>query len=260
MGTIRNLADGSAEIFAEGPEDVLRKFKEKIDRKGDPEDFTRIHVSEIREIPEGQFEWPDKEFAGFEIDYGFEPGRGYERATLEDLEIMKLGAGFLRDDLSMFAVNTSKAFETLFATYGSFSNDMSEIKNTLANFSKSMTDMKNTLVGLKDVIGDFSKRYFEQNGNLQESLKKGTQLLTSPNMCLNESNKDRLEFILAEVVRDGREDRQGRRNVREGQQSDHNTAACVSNSVHTCDSTWHLQHELEPRSWWFSFRSCIHSC
>lgn len=171
-GTIRNLADGSAEIFTEGTEDALRRFKEKVDRKGDPEDFTRIHVSEIREIPEGQFEWPHKEFAGFEIDYGFEPERGYERATLEDLEIMKMGAGFLRDDMSVFAVNTSKAFEILFQTYGSFSKDMTEIKNTLSSFSKDVTDMKDTLIGLKDVIGNFSKRYFEQNGKPTRKFKE----------------------------------------------------------------------------------------
>lgn len=58
-----------------------------------------------------------------------------------------MGAGFLRDDMGAFSVGTTKAFETLFKTYGSFSNDMNEIKDTL--------------VKLKDVIGDFSKRYFE---------------------------------------------------------------------------------------------------
>lgn len=149
-GTIRNLADGTVEIFADGAEDALRRFNTKIDKKGDPEDFTRIHVSEIKEIPEGQFKWLDKEFAGFEIDYGFEPATGYERTTLEDLEIMKMGAGFLRDDMTVFAVNTAQAFGTVFERYGSFSKDMGEIRNTL--------------VELKDVIGDFSKQYFEQNG------------------------------------------------------------------------------------------------
>jgi len=149
-GTIRNLPEGSVEILAEGSENVLERFKKKIDGKGNPEDFTRIHVSEIKEIPEDQFEWPSREFKTFEIDYGFDPRSDYEKATLEDLEIMKMGAGFLRDDRSVFAVNTATAFGTLFTTYGSFSKDMSEIKDTL--------------VGLKDVIGDFSKRYFEQNG------------------------------------------------------------------------------------------------
>lgn len=149
-GTITNLADGTVEIFADGAEDALRRFKAKIDKKGDPEDFTRIHVSEIKEIPEGQFKWPDKEFRGFEIDYGFEPTTGYERTTLEDLEIMKMGAGFLRDDMTVFAVNTAAAFGTVFERYGSFSKDMGEVRDTL--------------VELKDVIGDFSKRYFEQNG------------------------------------------------------------------------------------------------
>lgn len=149
-GTITNLADGTVEIFADGAEDALRRFKAKIGKKGDPEDFTRIHVSEIKEIPEGQLKWPDKEFRGFEIDYGFEPTTGYERTTLEDLEIMKMGAGFLRDDMTVFAVNTAAAFGTVFERYGSFSKDMGEVRDTL--------------VELKDVIGDFSKRYFEQNG------------------------------------------------------------------------------------------------
>lgn len=149
-GTITNLADGTVEIFTDGAEDALRRFKAKIDKKGDPEDFTRIHVSEIKEIPEGQLKWPDKEFRGFEIDYGFEPTTGYERTTLEDLEIMKMGAGFLRDDMTVFAVNTAAAFGTVFERYGSFSKDMGEVRDTL--------------VELKDVIGDFSKRYFEQNG------------------------------------------------------------------------------------------------
>ncbi len=42
---------------------------------------------------------------------GFEPTTGYERTTLEDLEIMKMGAGFLRDDMIVFAVNTAKLSE-----------------------------------------------------------------------------------------------------------------------------------------------------
>ncbi len=88
-GTIRNLPDGSVEIFADGQEDALRRFRTKIDKKGDPEDFTRMHVSTIKEIPEEKFEWPSKEFTSFEIDYGFEPKTGYEKATLEDLKTWK---------------------------------------------------------------------------------------------------------------------------------------------------------------------------
>jgi acylphosphatase len=154
-GSVRNLEDGSVEIFAEGTDVILQKFKEKIDHKGNPEDYSRVHVAEIKETPENEFAWPSREFRRFEIDYGFEITNPYERAMLEDLELMKMSGGVLREEIGdlsegskFFAETTGNAFGTLFDKYDSFSRDMGEIKNSLRE--------------LKDLFADFSRRYFEK--------------------------------------------------------------------------------------------------
>ncbi len=155
-GMAKTLEDGSVEIFADGTSSALETFREKVDRHGNPDDFTRIHVAELKEILESEFEWPNKEFKWFEIDPSFKIDREYERAILDDLEIMKMSGGILRQNMDeltegskMFAQTTGEAFGSVFEKYGSFSEDMHEIKDTLRE--------------LKDLFGDFTNRYFQKN-------------------------------------------------------------------------------------------------
>jgi len=46
-GLVRNLEDGSVEVFAEAEEDVLEKFLKAIDVKGRPEDILSLNVDRV---------------------------------------------------------------------------------------------------------------------------------------------------------------------------------------------------------------------
>jgi acylphosphatase len=91
-GLVRNLGDGSVEIFAEAGEDVLEKFIKAIDVKGRPGDILSLNVEriEVRREDEPGYNVPWKQYTQFEIDYGEEIARPVEREMVESLELAKL--------------------------------------------------------------------------------------------------------------------------------------------------------------------------
>jgi acylphosphatase len=91
-GLVRNLGDGSVEIFAEAEKDVLEKFIKAVDVKGRPADVLSLNVERIEVRWEGEsgYTGPWRQYKQFEIDYGEEIARPVEREMIESLELAKL--------------------------------------------------------------------------------------------------------------------------------------------------------------------------
>jgi len=91
-GLVRNLGDGSVEIFAEAEEDVLERFIKAIDVKGRPGDILSLNVERVEVRREGMpgYRGPWRQYTHFEIDYGEEITRLVEREMVESLELAKL--------------------------------------------------------------------------------------------------------------------------------------------------------------------------
>jgi acylphosphatase len=91
-GLVRNLEDGSVEVFAEAEEDTLEKFLKAIDIKGRPGDMLSLNVERIEVRREGEpgYTGPWRTYSLFEIDYGEEAIRPIEREMVESLEWAKL--------------------------------------------------------------------------------------------------------------------------------------------------------------------------
>ena len=91
-GLVRNLEDGSVEIFAEAEEKVLDQFLKAIEIKGRPEDLLSLHVDRIEVYREGEprYRGPWRSYGVFEIDYGEEKPRPIEKDMAESLEWAKL--------------------------------------------------------------------------------------------------------------------------------------------------------------------------
>jgi len=53
-GLIRDLEDGSVEVFVEAEEKVVDEFVKAIDIKGRPEDMLSLHVDRIEAYREGE--------------------------------------------------------------------------------------------------------------------------------------------------------------------------------------------------------------
>jgi acylphosphatase len=91
-GLVRNLGNGSVEIFAEAEKDVLERFIKAIDVKGRPGDILSLNVERLEVRLEGEpgYAGPWRKYTQFEIDYGEEIGRPVEREMVESLELAKL--------------------------------------------------------------------------------------------------------------------------------------------------------------------------
>jgi acylphosphatase len=91
-GLVRNLGDGSVEIFAEAEKDVLEKFIKAVDVKGRPADVLSLNVERIEVRWEGEsgYTGPWRQYKQFEIDYGEEIARPVEREMIKSLELAKL--------------------------------------------------------------------------------------------------------------------------------------------------------------------------
>lgn len=91
-GLVRNLGNGSVEIFAEAEEDILQRFIKAIEVKGRPGDILSLNVERIEVCREGEprYNGPWRQYTQFEIDYGEEITRPVEREMVESLEMAKL--------------------------------------------------------------------------------------------------------------------------------------------------------------------------
>jgi len=91
-GLVRNLEDGSVEVFAEAEEDTLEKFLKAIDIKGRPGDMLSLNVDRIEVRREGEpgYTGPWRTYSLFEVDYGEEAIRPIEREMVESLEWAKI--------------------------------------------------------------------------------------------------------------------------------------------------------------------------
>jgi len=91
-GLVRNLGDGSVEIYAEAEKDALERFIKAIEVKGRPGDILSLNVERVEVRWEGMpgYKGPWKQYKQFEIDYGEEITRPVEREMVESLELAKL--------------------------------------------------------------------------------------------------------------------------------------------------------------------------
>jgi acylphosphatase/uncharacterized protein YoxC len=87
-GTIRNLSDGSVEVYCEGTERLIRDFRKKMEYRGDPDRPFSLNVESITLHPEGDAEYanPPEKWEPIDVDYG-DALSTFEREMLERTEI-----------------------------------------------------------------------------------------------------------------------------------------------------------------------------
>lgn len=90
-GTIRNLSDGSVEVYCEGTERLIRDFRKKLEYRGDPDSPFSLNVESITLHPEGDMEYasPPEKWEPIDVDYG-DALSTFEREMLERTEIGSL--------------------------------------------------------------------------------------------------------------------------------------------------------------------------
>lgn len=127
-GYVRNLPDGSVEVFAQGGEEELERFLEAVERPP---------LGEVKRIEVGEAV-VDPEVEGFRIIYG-ELGDELQEGFGGMQEVFMQYWGEFRDyreEFREFARRTDENFRILMEKYGEISERMADILETLVEESK----------------------------------------------------------------------------------------------------------------------------
>ncbi|MCL7403376.1 MAG: acylphosphatase [Thaumarchaeota archaeon] len=151
-GLVRNLEDGSVEVFAEAEEDTLEKFLKAIDIKGRPGDMLSLNVERIEVRREGEpgYTGPWRTYSLFEIDYGEEAIRPIEREMVESLEWAKI------------------YFTKLVSEFTDYRQEFRDYRDEFRDFRSEF----------KDFRGEFRDFREEFRGFRSESLKISSEILS----------------------------------------------------------------------------------
>lgn len=128
-GSVKNLDDGTVEIFCECEQRSIERFKEKISIRGNSDDPLSLNVEMISE---SEIERLPKESKSFSIDYGEEAGSEFEKSSLERLEIGSL-------ILTRFRDSTADRFDSIENKYGVIHKQMVRVEQALVESLGTLT-------------------------------------------------------------------------------------------------------------------------
>ena len=154
-GLIRNLEDGSVEVFAEAEEKVLDEFLKAINIKGRPEDLLSLHVDRIEVYREGEpgYRGPWRSYGVFEIDYGEEKPRPIEKDMAESLEWAKL------------------YFTKLVSEFGSLRGEFRDYREEFKDFRGEFKDYREEFRSFRDESLKLSREILGEVKELRKDLK-----------------------------------------------------------------------------------------
>jgi acylphosphatase len=140
-GVVRNLKDGSVEIFCESPETVLERFLKGIDIKRRDENMLSVNVENIEVFDEGSKGYkagrPPKFTDLLDIDYGMKISFA-EKESLERQELIVLGGSQIHQDLDVIRTDLN----TLDVKYGVISSSIASIDRNFAELVKLIKEQK----------------------------------------------------------------------------------------------------------------------
>ncbi len=137
-GLVKNLEDGTVEIFCEAEEENIGKFKKLIDRESAKEDPFSINVTKIDSFSEGDKNYinPPKKFERFDVDYD---GKltSFEKESLDRSETGILLLADSRENIGGMHEDMNVHFNKLDESYGAFAEKMESMDESI----KEMKDL-----------------------------------------------------------------------------------------------------------------------
>jgi len=151
-GLVRNLPDGRAEIFYDGPEEALPRFTGMIDLKGIPGDLFTPDVKALKIFREGEPGYSEawRQYEGFEIET-----KGLQEEMEDSLQVAKGISTALRTDIRTLSDKTSEGFEKMDKNFQDVSEKYGLISEKLESFGASVTG---ELRELRKVIEEYLRR------------------------------------------------------------------------------------------------------
>jgi len=184
-GLVRNLENGSVEVFAEAEENTLEKFLKAIDVKGRPGDILSLNVDRIEVRREGEpgYTGPWREYTLFEIDYGEEVVRPVEREIVESLEWAKL------------------YFTKLVSEFTDYRGEFRDYREEFRNFREEFRDYRSEFSDFREEFRDYRQEFRDFR---DESLKISGEILSELKNFRDESLKMNRQIL--DEVRELRRD------------------------------------------------------
>jgi acylphosphatase len=147
-GLVRNLEDGSVEIYAEAEKDILERFIKALEVKGRPGDMLSLNVERVEVRWEGTpgYTGPWKQYKQFEIDYGEEITRPVEREMVESLELAKL-----------YFTKLITEFRDYRQEFRDYRQEFRDFREESLNISKETLSTSKETLGISKEILDVSK-------------------------------------------------------------------------------------------------------
>ena len=154
-GLVRNLEDGSVEIFAEAEARALERFLKLIEIKGRPDDLLSLHVDRVEVYREGEpgYRGPWRSYGIFEIDYGEEKPRPIEKDMAESLEWAKL------------------YFTKLVSEFGGFRREFKDFREEFREFRGEFKEFRGGFRGFKEESLKLSREILKEVKELRSDLK-----------------------------------------------------------------------------------------
>ena len=158
-GVVRNLKDGSVEIFCEADEKTLEEFKKMIDIKSPLEDLFGVNVGNIDEYGENNENYvnPPEKFGYFNIDYMDEDllKASVERSEIGILVLSSMhqdlkegqkglieGQKDVREEQKSMHQDMNKRFDWVAEKYGDIGIGINSIKDDLGELKSMGNDVK----------------------------------------------------------------------------------------------------------------------
>ena len=154
-GLVRNLGDGSVEVYAEAEKDVLERFIKALEVKGRPGDILSLNVERVEVRWEGTpgYTGPWKQYKQFEIDYGEEITRPVEREMVESLELAKLYFTKLITEFRDYR----EEFRDYRQEFRDYRQEFRDFREESLNISKETLSTSKETLGISKEILDVSK-------------------------------------------------------------------------------------------------------
>jgi acylphosphatase len=153
-GLVRNLVDGSVELFVDGARESVVEFLKKISVRGVAEDPLSLHVEDVEVFWEGEpgFKPSWREYEEFEVDYGAEELRAAERETLESLEWSKLHfAGMSRVFREEFG-GLKEEFGAVRLEIHNMHGDVKSVNSGIKGMHEDVKAMSSEIGGVRDDV------------------------------------------------------------------------------------------------------------
>jgi len=159
-GLVKNIDGGAVELFLDGPKGSIKKFLQKANVKGNPEDPLSLFVKNIEIYWEGMdgFKSAWKNYNSFEVDYGTDKIGVVELETLESLEASKLQFSRMSQIFNENFSGLRNDTKEMYKGFITMKDEVKGMRNDFGGMRGDVVAVKDEVKGMRD---DMNKNFVE---------------------------------------------------------------------------------------------------